>query len=278
LQSASTGADADKYLLYVTCTDSLIRGLRLDRLKGKSAIVTGAAQGLGQAYAQALASEGACVCVADVKYESALQVADAINKSGGTALAINTDVSDQVSTERMARETFARFGRIDILVSNAAIYYGIKRTPFDEIVVDEWDRMMAVNVKGCWLCARAVFPYMKQQKSGKIVNVSSGVAFSPNAFLAHYVTSKAAVVGLTRALSRELGQYGIKVNAIAPGFTMTEASKQLGGDVAAYVQSLSIKREQMPDDMVGTVLYLCSRDSDFVTGQTIVVDGGRVFH
>ena len=179
----------------------------------------------------------------------------------------------------MAKETFARFGRMDILVSNAAIYYGIKRTPFDQIQVEEWDRMMAVNVKGTWLCARAVFPYMKQQKSGKIVNVSSGVAFSPNAFLAHYVTSKAAVVGLRRgALARELGQYGITVNAVAPGLTMTEASKQLGGDITAYVQSLSIKREQMPEDVVGTVLYLCSRESDFVTGQTIVVDGGRILH
>jgi NAD(P)-dependent dehydrogenase (short-subunit alcohol dehydrogenase family) len=247
-------------------------------LKGKCAIVTGAGQGLGQAYAQALATEGAMVSAVDIKYENASQVADAINRGGGKALALHTDVSDQASAEHMAKETFARFGKIDILVSNAAIYYGIKRTPFDEIQVEEWDRMMAVNVKGSWLCARAVFPYMKQQKSGKIVNVSSGVAFSPNALLAHYVTSKAAVVGLTRALARELGQYGITVNAVAPGFTMTEASKQLGGDVTAYVQSLSLKREQMPDDMVGTVLYLCSRDSDFLTGQTIVVDGGRIFH
>jgi NAD(P)-dependent dehydrogenase (short-subunit alcohol dehydrogenase family) len=249
-------------------------------LKDRVVVVTGAAQGLGKIYAESLAAEGAMVCAADINLDGANKTAESIKSSVGEGKAIGTkvDVSDQTSTEEMAKETFEEFGKIDVLVSNAAVYYGIKRSPFDQIPVEEWERVMAVNVRGPWLCARAVFPYMKQRKFGKIINVSSGVAFSPNPFLAHYVTSKSAVIGLTRALSRELGEYGITVNAIAPGLTMTDATKLLTSNPDAYVQSLSIKRQQEPEDLVGTILYLASDDSNFLTGQTIVVDGGRILH
>ena len=249
-----------------------------NRLMDKVVIVTGAAQGLGKVYSQSLAKEGAIVCAADINSNGARETAESIKKAGGRSIGVAVDVSDQVSTEDMAKKTNETFGRIDVLISNAAIYYGIKRSPFEEISVQDWDRMMAVNVKGPWLCARAVSPFMKRQRSGKIINISSGVAFAPNPYLAHYATSKSAIIGLTRALSKELGEFGITVNAIAPGLTMTDATRLLNSNPEAYVQSLSIKREQQPEDLVGTVLYLASDDSNFLTGQTIVVDGGRILH
>ncbi len=248
-------------------------------LHSRIAIITGAARGLGRAFALAFAKAGALVTAADLDLAGAHETADLITAEGGQAMALAVDVSDENSTQRMAAQTAERWGRIDVLVNNAAIYGGLERKMFDAISPAEWDRVMAVNVKGPWLCARAVFPYMKAQKSGKIINVSSATFFSGSAQWAHYVTSKGGVIGLTRALATELGDYGINVNAIAPGFTLTEASQALIPNAERYgVDRGAIKRAEQPDDLVGVAVFLASPASDFITGQTIVVDGGRQLH
>jgi NAD(P)-dependent dehydrogenase (short-subunit alcohol dehydrogenase family) len=248
-------------------------------LHSRIVIITGAARGLGRAFALAFAKAGALVTAADLDLAGAHETADLITAEGGQAIALAVDVSDENSTQRMAAQTAERWGRIDVLVNNAAIYGGLERKMFDAISPAEWDRVMAVNVKGPWLCARAVFPYMKAQKSGKIINVSSATFFSGSAQWAHYVTSKGGVIGLTRALATELGDYGINVNAIAPGFTLTEASQALIPNAERYgVDRGAIKRAEQPDDLVGVAVFLASPASDFITGQTIVVDGGRQLH
>jgi NAD(P)-dependent dehydrogenase (short-subunit alcohol dehydrogenase family) len=248
-------------------------------LHSRIVIITGAARGLGRAFALAFAKAGALVTAADLDLAGAQETADLITAEGGQAIALAVDVSDENSTQRMAAQTAERWGRIDVLVNNAAIYGGLERKMFDAISPAEWDRVMAVNVKGPWLCARAVFPYMKAQKSGKIINVSSATFFSGSAQWAHYVTSKGGVIGLTRALATELGDYGINVNAIAPGFTLTEASQALIPNAERYgVDRGAIKRAEQPDDLVGVAVFLASPASDFITGQTIVVDGGRQLH
>ena len=250
------------------------------RLESKVIIVTGSARGLGKTYALALAKEGAKVVTSDILELEAENTARDIRNAGGEAISIPADVSKESDVNKLARETASRLGRIDVLVNNAAMYAVLKRRPFYEINVEEWDRVMAVNVKGTWLCAKAVFPYMKQQGGGKIVNMSSATFFSaPKGFL-HYVASKAGVIGLTRVLSKELGEYNITVNALAPGLTLTEANTPSMDEkyIASIAESRALKRNQVPQDLVGTMVYLCSSDSDFVTGQTIVVDGGRVVH
>ena len=182
----------------------------------------------------------------------------------------------------MAEKTADRFGKIDILMNNAAIYYGVGMRPFDVITVEEWDREFAVNVKGIWLCIKAVAPYMKKQGKGKIINISSGTWLMGIPMLLHYVTTKAAVVGLTRAISRELGEYGINVNAISPGFTMTEASIEMPGKPQGMGEMLATQtalgRSEQPEDLVGAAVFLASDDSDFITGQLINVDGGWAMH
>ncbi|MGH2639003.1 MAG: SDR family NAD(P)-dependent oxidoreductase [Rhabdochlamydiaceae bacterium] len=251
------------------------------RLEGKVIIVTGAARGIGKAYALALAKEGASIVVSDIMSEGASSTASEIQKAGGKALAVNGDISREDDTNRLAEESVKKFGRIDVLVNNAGKYAGLKRRPFHEIDVEEWDQVLAVNLRGTWLCTKAVFPYMKAQSGGKIINISSGTFFAGVTGFAHYVASKGAVVGLTRALSRELGQYNITINAIAPGFTITEANADVNKDAAyvgAMIKSRALQRDQYPSDLVGTMIYLCSSDSDFMTGQTLVVDGGRSMH
>lgn len=245
-------------------------------LSGKRIIVTGAAGGLGRAFCLHLASQGARVLAADVAEEGARETVARIRGAGGDAIVMRVDVTLQADTQHMASRAFEAWGGIDGVVNNAAIYAGISRRPFDEIPVEEWDQVMSVNAKGPWLCARAVAPYMRKQGHGAIVNVASEVAFSGSYHLSHYVASKAALVGLTRALARELGEWNVRVNALAPGFTDTEASRRLA-DVAAYDTSRTpLGRLAQPKDMLGALTFFLSDASAFVTGQTLLVNGGRV--
>jgi NAD(P)-dependent dehydrogenase (short-subunit alcohol dehydrogenase family) len=246
------------------------------RLAGKVAIVTGGARHIGAAYARRLALEGAAVVIADVL--DGAPVANEIRSQKGEALALKVDVSNEEATNRMAAEAVKAFGRIDILVNNAAIFINITRRPFYEISAEEWDRVSAVNIKGPFLCAKAVFPAMKQQKSGKIINISSSTAYWGTPMFLHYVASKAALIGMTRSLAREVGEFGICVNAIAPGLVEHEGQNAPRALTELQLKIRSIKRLQTPDDLMGTLLFLASPDSDFMTGQTIVVDGGSVFH
>ena len=248
------------------------------RLQGKVAIITGAAQGLGAEYARALSAEGAAVIVADVS--DAEPVAAEIRDRGGKALAATCDVTDPISVNAMVAAALEHFGRIDILVNNAALFGNVKRKPFEEITSAEWDRMMAVNVRGAFECAKAVSPAMRGQKYGKIVNIASGTVFKGQTMLLHYVTSKGAIVAMSRSLAREFGDDGIRVNTLAPGLVMSENVKSnwAPGQVQGTVNSRAIKREITPEDMCGTLIYLCSPESDFVTGQVLVIDGGAVMH
>ncbi|MGH2638421.1 MAG: SDR family NAD(P)-dependent oxidoreductase [Rhabdochlamydiaceae bacterium] len=250
------------------------------RLEGKVIIVTGAARGIGKAYALALAKEGANIVVSDIIADGANSTVSEIQKTGGKAVAVIGDISRENDTNRIAEESAKKFGRIDVLINNAARNTDLKWGPFYEINVEEWGKVMAVNLRGTWLCIKAVFPYMKAQSGGKIINISSGTFFLGTPGLAHYVASKAGVIGLTRALSKELGQYNITINAIAPGLTITEVNADVF--TPTYLvetrKSKALQRDQYPSDLVGTMLYLCSPDSDFMTGQTLVVDGGRHMH
>lgn len=250
------------------------------RLQGKVAIVTGGARGLGKDYALRFCEEGARVVIADTLDPSG--VADEIGKKGSEAIALRADVSEEESTNEIARTAIERFGRIDVLVNNAAVFADLGKRAFYEISAGEWDKVMRINLKGTFLCCKAVYPQMKKQKRGKIINVSSGTFFSGTTHFLHYVTSKGGVVAFTRALARELGDDGICVNAIAPGLTISEA---LHGNAMYPEESLRFvaatrcfKRDELPKDLLGTMVFLASDDSDFITGQTIVVDGGAVFH
>lgn len=251
------------------------------RLKGVVIIVTGSATGIGKSYAQALAQEGAKVVVADINGPEAKKVSDSIIQGGGDSIDVQVDVSVEGGASRIAREAIEHFNKIDVLINNAAIYKGIRYKPFDQVSIEEWERMMRVNVRGSWLCAKAVFPYMKKQMKGKVVNISSSSYFVGAAGLVHYVASKGAIIGLTRALARELGQYNITVNCLAPGYTLSESSVELNPSESFNKQMAewrSLRRNEYPEDLTGTMVYLCSSDSDFLTGQTILVDGGRTMH
>ncbi|RLI48311.1 MAG: dehydrogenase [Candidatus Thorarchaeota archaeon] len=249
------------------------------RLKDRVAIVTGGAKGLGRAFALKLAGEGARVMVVTRKDMANLdETVQQIRDLGGEAALFQADVASERDMLNMAEATSKAFGRIDILINNAAVYDGIKRKPFHEIDPDEWDLVMAVNVKGAFLAARAVFPYMKAQGYGKIVNLSSEVFFTGSHGFAHYVASKGGIIGLTRALAIELGPHNICINCIAPGFTDTEASRGLA-DVTKYDTSKTpLRRLETPADLTGSALFLASPESDFITGQTLLVDGGRAMH
>ncbi len=248
------------------------------RLKDKVVIVTGGGLGIGRAYSLGLAGEGARVVVADIA-DPAPTVKE-IEARGGQGLGVPCDVSREEDTQDLATKTLNRFGRIDVLVNNAAIYGTLRRRPLLEIPVEEWDRVMAVNLRGLFLCARAVVPSMKAQGKGKIINIASSTFFKGVPNYIHYTTSKGGVVGFTRSLARELGDAGIRVNAIAPGFTLSgENEKNISDDQkAANVRMRMLKRAQLPEDLVGTVVFLASDESDFITGQTIAVDGGAIVH
>jgi 3-oxoacyl-[acyl-carrier protein] reductase len=250
----------------------------MGRLDGKIAIVTGGAKGLGKAFCFALAKEGAKVVMAAHRLDTdeAKQAAKDIESKGG--LTVEVDVTNEESTKLMAEKAIEKFGRIDILVNNAAFYYGVGRQPFHEVSPEDWDRALAVGAKGAWLCARAVFPQMKKQNKGKIINLSSDTAFAPTKGMIHYITSKAAVVGITRVLAGELGKYNICVNAVAPGYTDTPASWTIG-DVSKFdVSTTPLGRVGKPEDIVGAVVFFASNDSDFISGQTLIIDGGRRVH
>ena len=252
----------------------------MDRLKGKVAIVTGAAQGIGAEYARALAAEGAAVALADVADPQ--PVAEQIKAAGGQALARVTDVSDANTVTELVHLCAREFGRVDILVNNAGIFGSLALQPFEQIDSREFDAVMRVNVRGIFECSRAVAPLMRKQGYGKIINIASGTVFKGTPMLLHYVASKGAVVAMTRCLARELGGDGVRVNCLAPGLTMSESVLNnpawTENIIASNMASRALKREAVPEDMVGTLLFLCSAESDFITGQTIVVDGGSVMH
>ena len=245
-------------------------------LDGKVAIVTGAAQGIGRAIAGGLSAEGARIVVADLR--SAEDAATAY--PGGLGLTV--DVADEAAVEGMVAETLERCGRLDVLVNNAGLYASLAMRPFTEIPLDEWRRVMDVNVASMFLTCRAAVPAMRERGGGAIVNISSGTPFRGVPFLLHYVTSKGAIVAFTRALARELGRDGIRVNCVAPGFTMSDGVKE-HPEVIEQLRDVSvaartIQRDQLPDDVVGAVAYLAGPAASFVTGQTIVIDGGQYFH
>ena len=242
-------------------------------LDGKVAIVTGGGRGIGARYCRGLAAEDARVVVADIAAPAAEQVAQQV---GG--LACRVDVADAASVQAMVAGALQAYGRIDILINNAAIFSEVLRPPktFDQIPDDEWDRVMAVNVRGVFLCCKAVARAFRQQRSGVIVNIASGTIYGGTAGFMHYVTSKAAVWGMTHVLARELAEVGVRVNAIAPGLTASEVVKEVYPPerLQESVQRRLFKREQTPEDLVGTLIFLCSDASAFITGQTFNVDGG----
>jgi 3-oxoacyl-[acyl-carrier protein] reductase len=252
------------------------------RLEGRVAVVTGGGHGIGKAYARRLAEEGAAVVIAEIDAAAARAVAAELASAGHRALAVATDVAERASVEEMARRTVAEFGRIDVLVNNAAIFATVpmSRAPFDRIDPSEWDRMMAVNLRGTWLASCAVVPQMRKQRYGKIINISSGTALKGSASRIHYVTSKAGILGFTRTLAQELGADNICVNCVAPGSTLSEENPDEGivSMRAAAASTRALRRVQNPEDLVGAVVFFASSDSDFITGQTLVVDGGSCMH
>lgn len=255
------------------------------RLVDHVAIVTGGGHGLGKAYVERLAREGANVIATDIDQEGAESVAAEISancQGSSQIIGLKADVTSAESLQRMVEKVMQEYGRIDVLVNNAALYatIPISRLPFDEISVEEWDQLMAVNLKGVWLASRAIVPIMKKQKSGKIINISSGTAFKGRSGLIHYVTSKAGILGFTRTLAHELGPFGINVNCVAPGNTLSEdqPTEEIKKQRQRAVNSRALQRLQTPGDLVGALAFFASGDSDFITGQTLVVDGGAFMH
>jgi NAD(P)-dependent dehydrogenase (short-subunit alcohol dehydrogenase family) len=250
------------------------------KFEDKVVVVTGAARGLGQEYARQFARRGASVVVSDLR--DCADTLRAIENEGGEGLAVRTDVTDSGSTAEMARAAVERFGGIDILINNAALYGSLKFAPFDQLDESEWDATMNVNVKGIWQCCKAVLPAMKARGAGSIVNISSLAATygMPNGL--HYTTSKAAVIGATRGLARELGRFKIRVNAVAPNVVNTEATGEVFGEKRDKVIDVTLSQQSIrtpleTEDIVGAVLFLSSDHSRLTTGQTIMVDGGTVF-
>jgi NAD(P)-dependent dehydrogenase (short-subunit alcohol dehydrogenase family) len=246
------------------------------RLAGKRAVVTGAGRGLGREFALHLAQLGAGVLAVDVRDELLRETAALAGTRSLQVLTSVADVSSAAQTAALADEARRLLGGLDVLVNNAAVVEGLARRPFDEIDEDEWDRVLTVNVKGVWLCARALVPLMRESRGGSIVNMASEVAFSGSPGLAHYVASKGAVIALTRALARELGPAQIRVNAIAPGFIHTPGSAGMLVGAEYDTSGTPLRRVGQPADLLGALAFLVSDDSSFVSGQTLLVNGGRL--
>ena len=249
-------------------------------LKNKVAVITGAGRGIGKAFALRFAKEGAKIFIPDISLERAQETVKEIQAMGGEAAAILCDISDQKSTQKMAKAVLKKYGSVDILINNAAIYYGLNITPWDQWKIEDWDRIFSVNVKGTWLVCQAIAPIMLQQKKGKIINIASNIPHVAAAgMLLPYACSKSALYTLTQGLARSLGSSGINVNAIAPGYTASEASlaqKESKTILKISAEEHAIKRREEPQDLAGTAVFLASSDADFITGQIIMVDGGAV--
>ena len=242
-------------------------------------VITGAGQGIGRAYAHHFADHGAIPVIADIEGDNGEAVAGEITASGGRALAVRTDVTDPQSVAAMVDATLSAFGRLDVLINNAAIFVTLGRCPFEQIALDEWRQVMDVNITGCFICAAAVMPHMRAAAWGRIINISSSTVPQGIPGFLHYVTSKSALIGMSRAMAREVGGDGVTVNAVLPGMIETEIENTGRTDEGrqAVIGHQSIKRQQTPQDMVGTLLFLASPASGFMTGQSICVDGGGAF-
>jgi NAD(P)-dependent dehydrogenase (short-subunit alcohol dehydrogenase family) len=251
------------------------------RLAGRTAIVTGGAKGIGAHYSRALAAEGARVMIADIADGRGLAEEIAAAHGANSVTSAIADVSDETSVKSLVAATMERFGKIDVLVNNAALYAPLQETKCTEIDAALWDKVMAVNLRGPFLMVKHVAPHMQARGYGKIINIGSGTAFRGIPWMLHYVTTKGGIMAMTRALARELGEHGIRVNTLAPGFTlsdtvMAENPGHVNTARERAVQSRSLKRDEQPQDLLGALVFLSSADSDFVTGQTIMVDGGNV--
>ncbi len=252
------------------------------RLEDRVAIITGAGHGIGKAYSHRFAAEGAHVVIADIDERSGDVAAAEILDDEGSAWSRATDVTSLTSVEGLVRETLDRFGRIDVLLNNAGIYnvQHVWKGPLEELALEEWDRVLNVNLKGVFICCRAVIPTMKQQRSGKIINVASGTFFHGTGDMPHYTASKGGVVALTRVLAKQLGPWGINVNCLTPGSTMSEdeITDEVRQRRESSARGRAFQRVEVPEDITGTALFLASEDSDFMTGQLLVVEGGGILH
>ncbi len=251
------------------------------RLSGRAAIVTGGAKGIGRHYSRALVAEGARVMIADIADGRGLAEEIAAEHGANSVISAVADVSDEASVKKLTAATMERFGKIDVLVNNAALFAPLQEAKCTEIDTALWDKVMAVNLRGPFLMVKHIAPHMIAQGYGKIINIGSGTAFRGIPWMLHYVTSKGGIMAFTRALARELGEHGIRVNTLAPGFTLSDTvvsdnPSHVKTARERAVQSRSIKRDEHPQDLLGALVFLASAESDFVTGQTLAVDGGNV--